>query len=167
MASNKVKGGLGAGVLALAIAGTLIGKYEPAANVHKPYWDPYGRVWTVCDGHTGRVDPKRIYTTAECTAFRDQDIATARAAVNRCLPMPKLPQIEGAAIDATYNLGPQVVCGSTLQRYALQNNWPAVCAEFSRWDHGGGRVLPGLTRRRTDDRAVCEGTAVSDLWAQK
>lgn len=166
MASPKAKGGLATGVLALAIAGTLIGKYEPAPNVHKPYWDPWGKVWTVCKGHTGDVDPKRLYTDAECKAFEDADKAAARRIVLRCLPMPLLPQIEGAAIDATYNIGSSVVCGSTLQKYALANDWPAACAEFSRWDHAGGRVLPGLTRRRTDDRAICEGRAVIEQWAK-
>src|SRR3546814_11416154 len=41
-----------------------ITKYEPAANQNKPFWDPWGKVWTVCEGHTGDVDPNRIYTDA-------------------------------------------------------------------------------------------------------
>jgi lysozyme len=167
MAGPVAKGKLAGALAAAAIAATLIAKYEPAANPLVPYWDAPGQVWTVCDGHTGHVDPHRIYTTAECKAFRNADIATAQATVKRCLPMPLLPQIEGAATDATYNVGPRIVCGSTLQRYALANNWPAACAEFSRWDKAGGRLLAGLTRRRTDDRAVCEGKAVIDLWASE
>ena len=165
MASPRAKGTAAAGAAALIIA-TLVGIYEPGANVHKPYWDRYGRVWTVCEGHTGNVDPHRGYTDAECKVFRDADIARAQAEVRRCLPMPLLPQIEGALGDATYNDGPQVVCGSTLQRYALANNWPATCAELSRWDRAGGRVLRGLVRRRRDDRAVCEGKAVLNQWAK-
>ena len=156
----------GAAAAAVLIAGTLVAKYEPAPNVHKPYWDPYGKVWTVCQGHTGNVDPHKTYTDAQCRAFKKADIDAAKAIVDKCLPMPKLPQIEGALIDATYNIGSAVVCGSTLQRKALSNDWPGACAELSRWDHSGGRVLRGLTRRRTDDRAVCEGKAVLDMWAK-
>lgn len=166
MAGVKAKGGVAGAVLAAAIAFTLVSSYEPAPNINKPYWDKYGQVWTVCEGHTGDVDPKRDYTDAECKAFKLADIATAQAAVNRCLPMPKLPQIEGALTDAAYNIGASVVCGSMLQRKALANDWPGACAELSRWDHAGGRVLPGLTRRRTDDRAICEGQAVLDMWAK-
>lgn len=154
------------GSLAIAIAGTLVAKWEPGVNINVPYWDKYGQVWTACEGHTGDVDPKRTYSDQECRAFKLADLATAQAIVNRCLPMPKLPQIEGALIDATYNAGKPVVCGSTLQKYALANNWPAACAELSRWDKAGGRVLRGLTRRRADDRSVCEGKAVLDLWAK-
>lgn len=166
MATPAGKGKLAGGVAAALIAATLIAKFEPAADQHRPYWDLHGAVWTVCEGHTGGVDPNKIYTTAECKAFKAADIAIAQAAVNRCLPMPKLPQIEGALTDATYNIGPSVVCGSTLQRKALANDWPGACAELTRWDKAGGRVLPGLTRRRTDDRAVCEGRAVLDMWAE-
>ena len=165
--SNRAKGGVAIGSAALIVA-TLVGIYEPGANVHKPYLDTLARpaIWTVCEGHTGNVDPKRIYTDAECKAFKMADIARAQAEVRRCLPMPLLPQIEGAITDAAYNIGPSVVCGSTLQRKALANDWPGVCAELSRWDHAGGRVLPGLTRRRTNDREICEGKAVLDMWAK-
>lgn len=165
MQASKTKG-VALGVVAAAIASTIVAKYEPGANVHKPYYDPYGKVWTVCEGHTGKVDPAHLYSDAECAAFKAADIATAQATVRRCLTMPMLPQIEGAAIDGAYNVGPSIVCGSTLQKYAIANNWPAACAEFSRWDKAGGRMLPGLVRRRTDDRAICEGKAVIDLWTK-
>jgi lysozyme len=161
-------GGISAAVL--LIVGGLVAKYEPAANQNKPYWDPWGKVWTVCEGHTGNVDPKRIYSDAECKAFKDADIAEANRHVKRCIPVPLLVQIEAALTDSAYNIGPKVVCGSTLQRKALANDWPGACAELSRWDRGGGRVLPGLTRRRTDARGVCEGRAVweyFDRWLKE
>lgn len=148
------------------IVGGLISKYEPAKDQNKPYWDPWGKVWTVCEGHTGNVNPNRIYTDAECQAFKDADIAEAKKHVKRCLPMPLLVQIEAALTDAVYNIGPRVVCGSTLQKKALANDWPGACAELSRWDKAGGRVLRGLTRRRTDARAICEGQPVIQYFEQ-
>jgi lysozyme len=149
----------GAAVIALVSAFVL--KYEGSRN--EAYWDPWGKVWTICEGHTGPdVKQGTVYTNDQCEAIRQKDIAIARGHVNRCLPMPKLVQIESALTDAAYNLGPQVVCGSTLQARALANDWPAACAELSRWDKAGGRVLPGLTRRRTDERGLCEGRALWD-----
>lgn len=165
--ANKARVVGGASAAVLLIVGALVSKYEPAANQNKPYWDPWGKVWTACEGHTGDIDPNRIYTDAECKAFKDADIAVANATVNRCLPMPKLVQIEAAMTDAAYNIGPKVVCGSTLQRKALANDWPGSCAELDRWKNAGGRVLPGLKRRRSDDRAVCEGTVTLDYFLQK
>jgi len=109
---------------------------------HVPYLDAVG-VLTVCYGH----------------ALLAADMAIARGHVNRCLPMPKLAHVEEALTSAAFNLGAQIVCGSTLQRKALANDWPGACAELSRWNRGGGRVLRGLTLRRADERALCEGRA--------
>jgi len=124
---------------------------------HVPYLDPVG-VLTVCYGHTGAdIVPGKRYAQAECDALLAADMAIARGHVNRCLPMPKLAHIEDALTSAAFNLGAQVVCGSTLQRKALANDWPGACAELPRWNRAGGRVLRGLTLRRADERALCEG----------
>lgn len=159
MASTGVKVGGGLAAV-LALAGGLVLKYEGSRN--EAYWDPYGKVWTICEGHTGPdVKQGLVYTDAQCEAIRNQDLAIANASLKRCLTMPMLVQIEAALTDAIYNIGPKVVCGSTLQRKAIANDWPGACAELSRWDRAGGRVLKGLTRRRTDERGLCEGRA---LW---
>jgi lysozyme len=160
--SKKAVAGVAAGVA--LIVGGLVSKYEPDTNQNKPYWDPWGKVWTVCEGHTGNVDPSRIYSDAECKAFKDADIAEANAAVKRCLPMPMLAQIEGALTDTVYNVGPKVVCGSTVQRKALANDWPGACAGLDAWKYAGGRVLKGLVRRRSDARAVCEGRVTLEYF---
>ena len=156
--------GVSAGVA--LIVGGLVSKYEPAANQNKPYWDPFGKVWTVCEGHTGDIDPNRLYSDAECKAFKDADIATANAAVKRCIPVPLLVQIEAALTDAAYNAGPKVVCGSTLQKKAMANDWPGACAELDKWKYAGGRVLKGLVRRRSDARGVCEGRVTLEYFTQ-
>lgn len=166
MASTGTRAAALGTALALAIAGAIVSKYEPAADPAKPYWDPWGKVWTVCDGHTGGVDPNRNYTAAECQAFRDADLAVANAAVHRCIPVPLLVQIEAALTDAAYNLGPKVVCDSTLRRKALANDWPGACAELDNWRKGGGRVLPGLVRRRFDARGICEGRVTAEYYQQ-
>lgn len=142
---------------ALTIAASLVVKWEGVRYV--PYRDG-GGVLTVCWGHTGSdVIAGRTYSKAECEAFRSQDLAIANATVKRCLPMPMLPQIEGALTDAAFNVGPRVACGSTLQRKALANDWPAACAALDQWKFIGRTVSPGLVNRRADDRAVCEGRA--------
>jgi len=156
-AASKTAAGLGtAAVLgAGAWAASLIMKWEGEA--YTPYLDPTGTL-TVCYGHTGAdIVADKTYTLAECEALRDADIAVANTHVNRCLPMPKLVQIEAALTSAAFNIGPRVVCGSTLQRKAQANDWPGACAELDRWRHSKGRELRGLTLRRNDERALCEG----------
>jgi len=147
--------GWGTPIAVLALTAPLVMRWE--GNQNRPYIDPTGTL-TVCYGHTGPdIIEDKTYTKAECETLRDADIAAANAIVNRCLPMPKLVQIEAALTSATFNIGPSVVCGSTLQRKAQANDWPGACAELDRWRYSKGRELRGLTLRRADERALCEG----------
>jgi len=108
------------GFSAAALAMAVIVKWEGQRFV--PYYDPVG-VLTVCYGHTGPdVIAGKRYTLAECNALLQHDIAVATAMVQRCLPMPKPDHVQAALISATFNIGPRVVCGSTLQRKALAGN---------------------------------------------
>jgi len=161
-AIGKTSLGIGAAAVlgAGAWAAALIMKWEGLR--HAPYRDAVG-VLTVCYGHTGPdIIADKTYSMDECEALLQADLAEANTHVNRCLPMPKLPQIEAAMTSATFNIGPRVVCGSTLQRKARANDWPGACAELERWKYAHGRELRGLVLRRTDERALCEGRTLPD-----
>lgn len=150
---------LGATVAAvLAVAAPLVMKWEGVR--YTAYQDSAG-VWTICYGHTKGVTPGMTATRAQCEAWLQEDMAEANAHVRRCIGVPMLRHIEAALTSATFNLGPKVVCGSTLQSKAVWNDWPGACAELDRWKYAGGRELRGLVLRRADERALCEGRA---LW---
>ena len=142
-------------VAALALATGVITKWEGVRYV--PYRDAVG-VLTVCYGHTGPdIEPAKRYTKDDCLGLLASDMSVADAEVSRCLKMPMLDHIRAALVSATFNIGPKVVCGSTLQRKAIANDWPGACAELDRWNRAGDRVMRGLTLRRADERALCEG----------
>lgn len=150
MATNTRKVG-GAAVIAMAVGlATLFEGSRPT-----PYRD-VGGVPTVCYGHTGGVQDRR-YSADECLALLRHDMGTANAAVHRCIRVPMTIGQEVALTDATYNAGPRIVCGSTLQRAANAGNWLGACAQLSRWDKAAGQTLPGLVKRRAEERAICEG----------
>src|SRR5207342_1901331 len=140
----------------LALAAGILNRWE--GTKYSVYIDPVGNP-TVCVGHLlpKNTDLTRKYTKAQCDALLAEDMAEADAALTRCLPMPMLDHVHAALLSATFNLGPKVVCGSRLQELALANDWPAACAELSRWRLAGGRVMRGLELRRADERAMCEG----------
>lgn len=156
MANSKA---IAAGVAAvLAIAAPLVARWEGLKYI--PYPDPGtgGAPWTVCYGHTGPdVIRGKGYTKAECDELLRQDMLDADATVRRCIPVPMLRHVEAALVSAVFNIGPAVVCGSTLQRKAMANDWPGACSELSRWDKAAGRQMRGLTLRRADERSLCEG----------
>jgi lysozyme len=53
-----------------------------------------------------------------------------------------------ALIDFAFNLGTGALQMSTLRKRVNARQWDAVPAELRKWVIGGGRVLPGLVRRR-------------------
>lgn len=158
--ATKTTGGLGIVALVLsavlAIAVPLVSKWE--GREHVPYRDIVG-VLTVCDGHTGPDIEQRRYTDAECDALLAEDLAEAQAIVRRCIKRPLQPNVEAAFVSAAFNIGPKVMCGSTLQRKANAGDIKGACAELSRWNRAGGKEVRGLTRRRAEERAICEGGA--------
>ena len=72
-----------------------------------------------------------------------------------CLPAvlrycPQLDTAErvAAIVDFVFNLGAGSLKVSTLRRRLNDRQWGEACAELARWNKGGGRVLPGLVKRR-------------------
>jgi lysozyme len=54
------------------------------------------------------------------------------------------------------NVGSDAACKSTLMRKLNMGDLAGACSELSRWTMAGGKVYPGLVRRRAAERALCE-----------
>ncbi len=59
-----------------------------------------------------------------------------------------------AILSWTYNLGAGRLQTSTLRRQVNQQDWPGSREQLMRWVRGGGRVLPGLVKRRAAEAAL-------------
>lgn len=126
------------------------------------YYDPPG-VLTVCYGHTGGVEKGRQYSLDECKTLLNADMRQSIETVDRCVP--GLPENVLAAFgDAVYNLGPTIACNPSKSTAALRlsmGDIAGACEQLPRWNKArvaGVLVpLPGLTKRREAERAVCEG----------
>lgn len=125
------------------------------------YYDPPG-ILTVCRGHTGPdVQKAHRYSLAECDALFTQDMAKAVDQVDRCVP--GLPEpVLAAFSDAVFNMGPTIACNvqaSTAARLLAAGRIEEACRQLPRWDKArvaGVLVpLPGLTKRRAAEMAVC------------
>lgn len=85
------------------------------------------------------------------------DVNKFEGALKRCVKVP-LHQFEfDAYLSLSYNIGSGAFCSSTLVRLLNQERYAEACAQISRWDRAGGRVVRGLTNRRAVERAQCEG----------
>jgi lysozyme len=113
-----------------------------------PYVCPAG-FWTIGYGHLCAQDHPPI-TQEEAEAYLAQDLAKALNATLRYCPV-LATESEGllaAIIDFTFNLGSGRLQTSTLRLRINQRDWAAVERELRRWVYGGGKILPGLVKRR-------------------
>lgn len=60
----------------------------------------------------------------------------------------------GALTDFAYNLGVARYRSSTLRKRVDAQDWEAAKEELMKWVRGGGKVLPGLVRRRQAEAAL-------------
>ena len=143
---------------AVAIAASLCRQFE--GLYLKPYLCP-ANVATIGFGSTRYEDGRRV-------TLADPPITKARAeellrwelnkvcvpAVARSCPDLKEPKKLAALLDFTFNLGSGNLHSSTLRKKINAEDWDAAQLELAKWVRGGGRVLPGLVKRRTAEAAL-------------
>jgi lysozyme len=138
----------------------------PAEGLRKyAYYDPPG-ILTVCYGSTTNVQKGKKYSLDECKALLDADMLKAVETVDKCVP--GLPgNVLAAFGDAVYNLGPTIACypgKSTAAKHLAAGRLTDACNQLPRWNKarvaGVAVELPGLTKRRSAEQALClEGLA--------
>lgn len=139
------------GTTAAGLMVATVGMWEGKRN--DPYQDIVG-VWTVCYGET-RV-PMKNYTNAQCEDMLAEGLADFAEPV--LLRNPELlgrPHQLAAATSLAYNIGPANYNRSTVARRFSAGNWRGACDAFLLWNKAGGRVVPGLQRRREAERKIC------------
>ncbi len=127
------------------------GCMEVVPGGFQAYFDPV-RVLTIGWGHTNdngrQFTVGSVWTQAECDAELLSDVATFEQAVNRAVKVPLNQDQFDALVSFTFNLGEGNLKSSTLLRKLNSGDAVGAAQEFKRWNKAGGKVLPGLTRRR-------------------
>jgi GH24 family phage-related lysozyme (muramidase) len=125
----------------------------------KPYQDVVG-VWTIGYGETLGVTKNTPYWT------RAHAVSRLRERLNRDYLKPVLKVAQAAGLHLTqgqadalgslvYNLGPGILTsGHTMGDALRSKNRMRIADAFLIYDKAGGHSLPGLTRRRSAERAM-------------
>ena len=114
---------------------------------NKAYKDSAG-ILTIGYGHTKGVVRGMTITREKAEMFFDQDLLGCERYVNAIGVCKTQGQFD-ALVDFCYNLGTGNLNRSTLLRMIRHgSSEAAIRNEFSKWVHAGGRILPGLVRRR-------------------
>lgn len=121
------------------------------------YRDAVG-VLTIGYGHTGGVRPGQTITRGEAELLLSADLEPIERQLTADLGEDGVLQCQFDALCSfCFNLGIGAYMHSTLRKYVKAGRDADAGREFGRWVHAGGRVLPGLVRRRR---------AEAELYAQ-
>lgn len=133
----------------------------------KPYLCPAG-VPTIGFGSTYYENGTKV-TIADPPVTKDQAAALLMHELTKvCVPgvRRQCPQLYAnalttgnwrpfnAIVDFTYNLGVGALQTSTLRKKVNEQDWEGAKTQLLRWVRGGGKVLPGLVRRRNAEAAL-------------
>ena len=122
------------------------------------YTDPVG-VWTIGYGHTTAAGPPKVergmkITDAGADAILRQDLAKFEGYVSSAVKVPLNQNEFDALVSFTFNLGPGNLRSSTLLKKLNAGDRTGAADEFLKWTRAGGKVLPGLVKRREAERAL-------------
>lgn len=118
------------------------------------YQDQRG-IWTIGYGHTGPEVMKGLTCTqAQADSWLLGDTHTASRAVLDDVHVPITQNQFDALVSFAFNVGAGSLAHSTLLGYLNGSHTESAAAEILRWDHSGGVVDPGLTRRRSAEQAL-------------
>jgi len=73
----------------------------------------------------------------------------------KCIHVPVTQGEYDAYLDFTYNVGTFAFCTSTLNKKLNAMDYEGACKELLNWTKAGGKVLPGLVKRRQDEYKQC------------
>ena len=116
-------------------------------------------VLTIGIGHTAlaghpAVTEGMTITAEEAETILRSDLRNFERGVDSCVKV-ELQQCQyDALVSFAYNCGLGNLRSSTLLKRVNAKNFDAVPAEFMKWTRGGGKVLPGLVRRRHAESAL-------------
>ncbi len=104
----------------------------------------YGHLILAGEDFSGGISPE------QASQLLSHDTKAAVDSVNKRVTVNLSQTQFDALVDFTFNLGEAALAESTLLKNVNSGN-NVVMENFTDWDHAGGRVVAGLTVRRTHE----------------
>ena len=102
-----------------------------------------------------QIEHFRIFSMEEVDAFLAQDLARFERGVARyCPPALASQGIFDALVSFSFNVGLGNLQRSGLRMKTNRGEFIDAADEFLKWTKAAGKVLPGLVKRRNDERAM-------------
>lgn len=116
-------------------------------------------IWTIGYGHTTRAGPPSVVPGMTMSEARAREVLEAdvervaegvRASLTRRVSDPQF----SALVSFAFNVGVGAFRSSSVLRAVNAGDFAAVPRRLQLWVKGGGKVLPGLVRRRAAEAAM-------------
>lgn len=124
----------------------------------KAYQDSVG-VWTIGYGHTSaagglKVTPGLVITNQQAEDLLRSDLKKYQIYVETNIRVDLNDNQYGALVSLCYNIGPGNFAKSTLVKKLNARDYNGAVGQFAVWNRAGGKVLAGLTRRRSAEATL-------------
>jgi lysozyme len=139
---------------------------------NRPYQCP-ALLWTIGVGHV--IDPNHakvpladrkqlpipagwdmVLSAEEIDEILRKDLARFEAGVLRLIKVPLTQGQFDALVSFSFNVGLGNLQNSTLRMKVNRSEFEAAAEQFLVWTKAGGKVLPGLVKRRTHEKEMFE-----------
>jgi lysozyme len=139
---------------------------------NRPYQCP-ALLWTIGVGHV--IDPNhakvpladrkqlpiptgwdRVLSAEEIDDILRKDLARFEAGVSRLIKVELTQGQFDALVSFSFNVGLGNLQNSTLRMKVNRGDFEGAAEQFLVWTKAGGKVLPGLVKRRTHEKEMFE-----------
>ena len=109
-----------------------------------------GDPWTIGWGSTGAdIKPGTVWTQKQCVDRFGEHLSKFAQGVSKAIgSAPTTQQQFDAMVSLAYNIGLGAFAKSTVLKRHIAKDYQGASAAFAMWNKGGGKVLPGLVKRR-------------------
>ena len=153
MADRKTRLGIGA----LGISATVLVSIALHEGYREEAYQDAVGVATVGYGETTGVRMGDRTTPERALVQLLKSTEKHAGAIRQCIKVPLYQHEFDAYVSLAYNIGPGNFCRSTLVKKLNAKDYTGACREIKRWNRVGGKVLPGLTKRREKEYRLCMG----------
>lgn len=139
------------GIVAICIA-----CIAPAEGLRRvAYRDPIG-IPTICFGETRGVKLGDKATTEQCKAMlADRVTKDFIPGVEKCITRPMPDSRKASFVSLAYNVGVETFCKSSVARKYNAGDDQGACDAMLLYVKARGITLPGLVKRREQERELC------------
>lgn len=119
----------------------------------KAYQDSVG-VWTIGYGETQGVTPGMCISIEQAESYLQARLGILEDEILTLVRVPINDNQLSSLESFCYNLGIGAFAHSTMLKLINKGNFQDAANEFDVWVHAGGKILPGLIKRREAEKEL-------------